>query len=327
MKAVLCRAVGAPDDLVVEDVAPPEIKPGHVRLRVLAVGVNFPDLLLIEGKYQHRPPFPFSPGIECAGEVIELGPDVTGLTIGQRVMAMLGHGGMAEEVVARADMCCPVPDAMGDAEAAGFMVTYGTSYHALVQRAALQPGEVLLVHGASGGVGLTAVEIGKRLGATVIATGGDDKKLESARDYGADHLINYRHEPIRERVKELTGGRGADVIYDPVGGDVFDASMRCINWNGRILVIGFASGRIAEAATNIILLKGCSVVGVAWGAFAKRDPATNGANIKSLLGWYAKGELRPLISTTMRIDQATEALNALAARRVVGKMVLSGWAE
>jgi len=325
MKAVLCRAFGGPDDLVIEDIAAPELKAGHVRLRVAAVAVNFPDLLLIAGKYQVRPPFPFSPGIECAGEVTEVGPGVTDVKCGQRVMAMLGFGGMAEEVMVPAEMTCPVPDAMSEAEAAGFMVTYGTSYHALVQRAALQAGEVLLVHGASGGVGLTAVELGKRLGATVIATGGDDKKLETAREYGADHLINYRREQIRERVKELTDGRGADVIYDPVGGDVFDASMRCINWRGRVLVIGFASGRIAQAATNIILLKGCSVVGVAWGEFARRDPALNRANIDTMFAWYGKGELKPLVSTHMRIDQAAEALKALADRRVVGKLVLSGW--
>ncbi len=322
MKAVLCRAFGPPETLVVESVGPPALEPGTVRIAVAAVGVNFPDLLLIEGKYQVRPPFPFSPGLECAGTVTELGPGVTAPRPGTRVMTFLSHGCMAEEVVAPADCVTPIPDAVPFDTAAAFPVVYGTSYHALVARAALAAGEVLLVTGASGGVGLSAVEIGKRMGATVIAAAGSDEKLALAREHGADHLVNYRSEDMRERVKALTDGRGADVIYDPVGGDVFDTAMRCIAWNGRLLVIGFASGRIAEAKTNIVLLKEISVVGVAWGAFAKRDPAANQAYFATLLRWYEKGAVRPRISRRLPLDDAVVALEGFRDRSVVGKQVL-----
>ncbi len=322
MKAVLCRAFGPPETLAVESVEPPALAPGTVRIAVAAVGVNFPDLLLIEGKYQVRPPFPFSPGLECAGTVTELGPGVEAPAPGTRVMTFLSHGCMAEEVVAPADCVTPIPDAMPFDAAAAFPVVYGTSYHALVSRAALAAGEVLLVTGASGGVGLSAVEIGKRLGATVIAAAGSDEKLALAREHGADHLVNYRSEDLRERVKALTGGRGADVIYDPVGGDVFDTAMRCIAWKGRLLVIGFASGRIAEAKTNIVLLKEISVVGVAWGSFAQRDPAANQAYFAALLRWYEEGALRPPISRRLPLDDAAVALEGFRARSVVGKQVL-----
>ena len=322
MKAVLCRAFGPPESLAIETVEPPALAPGTVRIAVHAVGVNFPDLLLIEGKYQVRPPFPFSPGLECAGVVTACGSGVEEPAPGTRVLAFLSHGCMAEMVVAPAQCAVPIPDAMPFDIAAAFPVVYGTGYHALVARGALAEGEVLLVTGASGGVGLSAVEIGKRLGARVIAAASSDEKLERARAHGADHLVNYRTEDLRERVKALTGGRGADVIYDPVGGDVFDASMRCIAWNGRLLVIGFASGRIAAAKTNIVLLKEISVVGVAWGAFAKRDPAANRAYLAELLQWYEAGAVRPLVSRRLPLEDAPAALDAFRTRSVVGKQVL-----
>ena len=323
MKAVLCKAFGQPETLAFEDVEAPALEPGSVRIAVHAVGVNFPDLLLIEGKYQVRPPFPFSPGLECAGTVAELGPGVEGPAPGTRVLAYMSYGCMAEEVVVPAECVIPIPDAMPFDVAAAFPVVYGTSYHALVGRAALAEGETLLVQGASGGVGLSAVEIGKRLGAMVIAAASSDEKLELARDHGADHFVNYRTEDLRERVKALTDGRGADVIYDPVGGDIFDTSMRCIAWNGRLLVIGFASGRIAEAKTNIILLKEISVVGVAWGAFAQRDRAANRAYFDDLFRWYEEGALKPRISRRLPLAEAPAALQGFQSRSVVGKQVLT----
>ena len=323
MKAVICRAFGPPETLAVETLDPPALGQGEVRIAVAAVGVNFPDLLLIEGKYQVRPPFPFSPGLECAGTVTEAGPSADGPVPGTRVLAYRPYGCMAEEVVAPASTVIPIPDAMPFDMAAAFPVVYGTSYHALVGRAALTEGETLLVLGASGGVGLSAVEIGKRLGATVIAAASSDQKLALAQEHGADLLVNYRNEDLRERVKALTGGRGADVIYDPVGGDLFDTSMRCIAWNGRLLVIGFASGRIAEARTNIVLLKEMSVVGVAWGAFAFRDPAANRAYFDALFRWYEEGALKPLISRRRPLAEAQAALEAFQTRSVVGKQVLT----
>ena len=323
MKAVLCKAFGPPETLAVETVDAPPLAPSTVRIAVAAVGVNFPDLLLIEGKYQLRPPFPFSPGLECAGVVAECGPGVEEPAPGTRVMTFLSHGCMAEEVVAPVDCVVPIPDAMPFDAAAAFPVVYATSYHALVARGALAEGETLLVTGASGGVGLSAVEIGKRLGAVVIAAASSDEKLALARKHGADHLVNYRTGDLRTEVKALTDGRGADVIYDPVGGDAFDASMRCIAWNGRLLVIGFASGRIGEAKTNIVLLKEISVVGVAWGSFAKRDPAANRAYLARLLRWYEEGALKSLVSRRLPLADAPTALEAFRSRSVVGKQVLT----
>ena len=323
MKAVICGAFGPPETLAFETMDPPALGPGEVRIAVAAVGVNFPDLLLIEGKYQIRPSFPFSPGLECAGTVTELGPGADGPAPGTRVLAYRPHGCMAEEIAAPAECVIPIPDSMPFDVAAAFPVVYGTSYHALVSRAALCEGETLLVTGASGGVGLSAVEIGKRLGATVIAAASSDEKLALAEAHGADHLVNYRTEDMREQIKVLTEGRGADVIYDPVGGDIFDASMRCIAWNGRLLVIGFASGRIAEARTNIVLLKEMSVVGVAWGAFAFRNSDANRAYFAELLRWYEAGALNPRISRRLPLAEAPAALAAFQTRSVVGKQVLT----
>ena len=275
MKAVLCKAFGPAETLVLEEIASPEAKKNEVLLEVHAAGVNFPDTLIIEGKYQFKPPFPFSPGGEAAGVVTAVGEKVSHLKVGDRVMALTGWGSFAEEVAVPGYNVMPIPASMDFASAAAFGMTYGTSMHALKQRANLQPGETLLVLGASGGVGLAAVEIGKAMGAKVIAAASSAEKLEVAKAAGADELINYSENSLKDEVKRLTGGQGADVIYDPVGGDLFDAAIRSIAWNGRLLVVGFASGRIPELPVNLTLLKGAAVVGVFWGAFAQRQPFGN----------------------------------------------------
>jgi len=323
MKAVLCKAWGDPGSLDFGEVPAPALKPGHIRIAVHGAGINFADTLMIAGKYQEKPDFPFSPGLEVAGVVSEAAPEVTHLKAGDRVMAYTGHGGFAEEAVVPAVQAFVVPKTMDLVTAAGFPVAYGTSHVALAYRANLRPGETLLVNGASSGVGLTAVEIGKAIGATVIATAGSPEKLEVARKAGADHGIDYSREDIRERVKAITEGRGADVIYDPVGGDVFDASLRSIAWDGRLVVIGFASGRIAQAPTNYILIKNCAVIGVLWGASVRRDPALARKSYDELFRWYEEGKLRPLVSRTIPLAEAGEALSLMMARKITGKVVLT----
>ncbi|BAU77157.1 NADPH:quinone oxidoreductase family protein [Metapseudomonas furukawaii] len=322
MKAVLCKAFGPADTLVLEEVASPEPKKNEVLIEVHAAAVNFPDTLIIEGKYQFKPPFPFSPGGEAAGVVAAVGEKVSHLKPGDRVMALTGWGSFAEQVAAPAYNVMPIPKGIDFNSAAAFGMTYGTSMHALKQRANLKAGETLLVLGASGGVGLAAVEIGKAMGARVIAAASSAEKLEVARAAGADELINYSSEDLKERVKALTGGQGADVIYDPVGGDLFDAAVRAINWNGRLLVVGFASGRIPELPVNLALLKGASVVGVFWGSFAQRQPQDNLANFQQLFAWYAEGKLKPLVSRTFPLERAADAINCLASRQAVGKVVV-----
>ncbi|VXC77359.1 NADPH:quinone oxidoreductase [Pseudomonas sp. 9AZ] len=323
MKAVLCKAFGPAETLVLEEIASPEAKKNEVLLQVHAAGVNFPDTLIIEGKYQFKPPFPFSPGGEAAGVVTAVGEKVSHLTVGDRVMALTGWGSFAEEVAVPGYNVMPIPPSMDFASAAAFGMTYGTSMHALKQRANLQPGETLLVLGASGGVGLAAVEIGKAMGAKVIAAASSAEKLEVAKAAGADELINYSESNLKDEVKRLTGGQGADVIYDPVGGDLFDAAIRSIAWNGRLLVVGFASGRIPELPVNLTLLKGAAVVGVFWGSFAQRQPQDNAANFQQLFAWHAEGKLKPLVSQTFPLEQAAEAINTLGQRKAVGKVVVS----
>lgn len=323
MKAVLCKAFGPAETLVLEEIASPEAKKNEVLLDVHAAGVNFPDTLIIEGKYQFKPPFPFSPGGEAAGVVTAVGEKVSHLKVGDRVMALTGWGSFAEEVAVPGYNVIPIPASMDFASAAAFGMTYGTSMHALKQRANLQPGETLLVLGASGGVGLAAVEIGKAMGAKVIAAASSAEKLEVAKAAGADELINYSTSSLKDEVKRLTGGQGADVIYDPVGGDLFDAAIRSIAWNGRLLVVGFASGRIPELPVNLTLLKGAAVVGVFWGAFAQRQPQDNAANFQQLFAWHAEGKLKPLVSQTFPLAQAGEAINTLGQRKAVGKVVVS----
>lgn len=322
MKAVLCKAFGPADTLVVEDVSSPEIKKNEVLLDVHAAGINFPDTLIIEGKYQFKPPFPFSPGGEAAGVISAVGESVSHLNVGDRVMALTGWGSCAEQIAVPAYNILPMPDAMDFTTAAAFSMTYGTAMHALKQRGALQAGETLLVLGASGGVGLAAIEIGKAMGARVIAAASSAEKLEVARQAGADELINYQDEDIRERLKTLTKGQGVDVVIDPVGGDLFETVFRSIAWNGRMLVIGFASGTIPSLPANLPLLKGAAVIGVFWGSFAQRQPQDNVANFQQLFAWFAEGKLKPLVSQTFALEDTAQAINTLAARKAVGKLVI-----
>jgi NADPH:quinone reductase len=323
MKAVLCREWGGPGSLRFEDVAARKLRPNEVRIRVRACGVNFADTLMVAGKYQIKPEFPFTPGLEAAGEVVEIGAEVNHLTIGQRVFAVTRFGGAyAEEIAINADAVVPIPDTMDFITAASFPVAYGTSHFALTHRGSLKPGETLLVLGAAGGVGLTAVEIGKQLGARVIAAAGSIEKLAVAREHGADALIDYRNESIRDRVRELTGGLGADVVYDPVGGDAFDQALRAVNWEARMLVIGFAAGRTQSVPANLILVKNISVIGVVWGAQAARDPVLVSRNLAELLRWWEAGRLKPLVARTFPLAEAGRAMEALLSRRYAGRIVL-----
>ncbi|NQD92357.1 NADPH:quinone oxidoreductase family protein [Pseudomonas sp. CrR25] len=322
MKAVLCKAFGPAETLVLEEVASPVAKANEILLDVHAAGVNFPDTLIIEGKYQFKPPFPFSPGGEAAGVVRAVGDKVGHLKVGDRVMALTGWGSFAEQVAVPGYNAMPIPASMDFTSAAAFGMTYGTSMHALKQRANLQAGETLLVLGASGGVGLAAVEIGKAMGARVIAAASSAEKLDVAKAAGADELIDYSVSNLKDEVKRLTGGQGADVIYDPVGGDLFDAAIRSIAWNGRLLVVGFASGRIPELPVNLALLKGAAVVGVFWGAFAQRQPQDNAANFQQLFAWHAAGKLKPLVSQTFPLHQTGAAIDTLGQRRALGKVVV-----
>lgn len=322
MKAVLCKAFGPAESLVLEDISSPEPKKNEILLDVYAAGVNFPDTLIIDGKYQFKPPFPFSPGGEAVGVVAAVGEKVQHVKPGDRVMALTGWGSFAEQVAVPGYNVMPIPAGMDFETAAAFGMTYGTSMHALKQRANLQPGETLLVLGASGGVGLAAVEIGKAMGARVIAAASSAEKLEVAKRAGADELIDYSASSLKEEVKKLTGGQGADVIYDPVGGDLFDEAIRSIAWNGRLLVVGFASGRIPELPVNLALLKGAAVVGVFWGSFAQRQPQDNLANFQQLFAWHAEGKLKPLVSQTFPLERAADAINALGQRKAVGKVVV-----
>ncbi|MBM3491446.1 MAG: NADPH:quinone oxidoreductase family protein [Alphaproteobacteria bacterium] len=322
MRAVLCKAYGPPDSLVLADVAPPRPAANEVLIDVHAAGVNFPDVLIVAGKYQYKPAFPFSPGAEVAGRVLAVGDKVTLFKPGERVIGLCGHGGFAEQVTVPEHKVLAMPDGMDFAVGSAIALTYGTTAHAFLQRARLRPGEWLLVHGASGGVGLSAVEMGKTLGARVIGTGGDDGKLAIALEHGADHVINYNQGPFREQVKALTGGNGADVIYDAVGGEAFDQSLRCINWDGRLLVIGFASGRIPQAPANLMLLKSCSVVGVFWGAWSEREPAANRENFRLVFEWWRQGKLRPRVSQVFELADTAKAIQALVDRKVVGKAIV-----
>ncbi|WP_028942376.1 NADPH:quinone oxidoreductase family protein [Pseudomonas vranovensis] len=323
MKAVLCKTLGPAQNLVLEEVASPVPKKNEILLDVHAAGVNFPDTLIIEGKYQFQPPLPFSPGGEAAGVVSAVGEKVSDLKVGDRVMALTGWGSFAEQVAVPAYNVLPIPPQMNFTQAAAFGMTYGTSMHALQQRGQLQAGETLLVLGASGGVGLAAVEIGKAMGARVIAAASSAEKLAVAKAAGADELINYSEHSLKDEIKRLTGGNGADVIYDPVGGDLFDQAVRGIAWSGRLLVVGFASGRIPELPVNLVLLKGAAVIGVFWGAFAQRQPADNAANFKQLFAWFAEGKLKPLVSHTFPLAEAGAAIDTLGQRRAVGKLVVT----
>ena len=327
MKAVLCKAHGAPEDLVLEEVAEPVPGGGEVLVEVRATALNFPDVLMIAGKYQSQPPFPFSPGGEVAGTVLEAGPGVTEFGPGDRVFGGVSYGGFAERVAVASRNLQPMPESMSFAEASGISTTYGTSYYALKQRAALQPGETLLVLGAAGGVGIAAVQLGKAMGARVIAAASSERKLAVAKDSGADELIDYSDGQLKDKVKALTGGRGADVIYDPVGGALFDQCLRSINWYGRILVIGFAAGDIPKAPINLILLKSCQVVGVFYGAWSARDRTGNAANFRDILAFHAAGGIKPVVGRVHPLENYAQALNDLAQRRAIGKIVVTPGAD
>lgn len=322
MKAVLCKTLGPARDLVLADVASPQPKINEVLLDVHAAGVNFPDTLIIEGKYQFQPPLPFSPGGEAAGVVAAVGAKAGAFEVGQRIMALTGWGAFAEQVAVPYYNVLPIPDSMDFTTAAALGMTYGTSLHALRQRANLQPGETLLVLGASGGVGLAAVEIGKAMGAKVIAAASSADKLAVAKAAGADELIDYSTSSLKDEIKRLTGGQGVDVIYDPVGGELFDQAVRGLAWNGRLLVVGFASGVIPQLPVNLALLKGAAVVGVFWGAFAQRQPQDNAANFRQLFAWHAEGKIKPLVSKTYPLAEAGSAIEQLAQRKAVGKLVV-----
>ncbi len=310
---------GRPLELV--DVDEPETGPGEVLIDVHRAGVNFPDLLLIQGRYQMRPEPPFGPGFEVAGVVAAVGDGVSQVAVGDRVMAFVQLGGYAERVVAPETAVFRLPDAVSFDQAAVIPIAYGTGYHALVDRASLAEGETLLVLGASGGVGLVAVELGKHLGATVIGAVGSEWKAEAVRDKGVDEVVGY--DDLRDRVKHLTGGRGADVLYDPVGGDAFDQALRSMAWQGRMLVIGFASGRIPDIPANRLLLNETTAIGVFWGRFAQQDPAANRRNLDVVLGLVARGDLAPVIGDVLALEDAGRAMERLGDRTVVGKLVLA----
>jgi len=322
VKAILCKAYGPPESLVLEDVASPIAGPGEVVVSVKAASVNFPDVLIIQNKYQVKPPLPFSPGSELAGVVKAVGNDVTAFTPGDAVMAISGYGAFAEEVKVDAARLLPIPPGMDFASAAAFGLTYATSEHALCDRSPLKAGETLLVLGAAGGVGIAAIEIGKVLGARVIACASTNEKLAVCRQHGADDTINYATEDLRERIKALTGGKGADVVYDPVGGAYTELALRSIAWRGRLLVVGFAAGDIPKIPLNLTLLKGCSIVGVYWGEFTRREPQRFAEAMQRLGRWFAEGKLKPHVSATFPLENAADALTLMAERKVLGKVVL-----
>ncbi len=323
MRAVICKQYGPPEGLVVEEVPTPVAERGQVRVAVRAAGVNFPDTLIIQGKYQFKPPAPFTPGGEIAGVVDQVGEGVTAVEVGDRVVALAPFGGFAEQVVSSEAQLVRLPDGLDFARAASALTTYGTTQYALVDRARLQRGETLLVLGASGGVGLAAVELGKLLGAKVIAAASSAEKLAVCARYGADGLIDYSKEDLKERVKQLTDGAGADVVYDPVGGAYTEAALRATAWNGRLLVVGFASGDIPKIPANLTLLKGCSIMGVFWGSWLAREPVAAQALHGELLRWIAEGKLKPHVHATHPLEEAGAALRALLDRKVVGKVVLT----
>src|SRR3954468_18817306 len=323
MKAVLCKQYGPPESLTFEELPSPRAGPGEAVVAVKAASVNFPDVLIIQNKYQFKPPLPFSPGSELAGVVKEVGAGVAGFKPGDKVMAFTTYGAFAEEVKTEAARLVPLPQGMDFVTGAAFLLTYGTSDHALRDRGALRAGETLLVLGAAGGVGLAAIDIGKAMGARVIACASSEEKLAVCRSHGADGGINYATEDLRERIKALTEGRGVDVVYDAVGGPYSEPAFRSLAWRGRLLVVGFAAGDIPKLPLNLTLLKGASVVGVFWGDFARREPQRFRASVEQLGRWYGEGKLRPHVSQTLPLAKAAEAIMLLASRKAKGKIVLT----
>lgn len=329
MKAIRCKVHGLPETLVLEEAPLPKLESAEVIVKVMACGVNFPDVLIIQNKYQFKPELPFSPGGEVSGEIIAVGEKVKHLKIGDRVVALCGWGGFAEQVVVNAKRVFPIPGGMDFVNAACTLYTYGTSYHALKDRAQLKAGETLLVLGAAGGVGLAAVELAKVMGATVIAAASSAEKLAVCKEKGADHLINYTQEDLRARIKEITQEKGVDVVYDPVGGTWADAALRSMAWKGRYLVVGFTTGEIPQFPANLPLLKGCSIVGVFWGNFAEREPQKSLQNFGELLAWIKSGKIKQHIHKIYSLEEAPAALQDLMERKVRGKAVIKvgNWKE
>jgi NADPH2:quinone reductase len=320
-KAVVCRELGPPERLRLETFAPAPLTQGQVRVAVHAAGVNFPDILMAAGQYQLKPELPFTPGVEAAGEVSEVADDVCGVAAGDRVIVKMRYGAYADELVVAPSLLTPMPSTFDYAEGATLLAAHGTAYHALIDRGQIQSGETLLVHGAGGGVGLAAVEVGKLLGATVIAAASSEEKLAVAQARGADHLVRYGREPFRDAVKRITDGRGADVVLDPVGGEIFEDSQRCISWGARILVIGFTGG-IGLARTNLLLIKGASVLGIRAGEAARKNPAAGAARIKALLAWAEAGKIRPNISHRLPLEHYAQAMRLLINRKAIGRVAL-----
>lgn len=323
MRAILCEKLGPPEQLVLRDINTPVPKPGEVRVKVHACGLNFPDTLIIQGKYQFKPPLPFSPGSDTAGVVSAVGEGVTKFKIGDEVLGFTPWGGLSEEIILKKDQIFPKVKEMSFPVAASFMMTYATSYHALKDRANLKAGETLLVLGASGGVGITAIELGKLMGATVIAAASTSKKLELCSSKGADYTINYSTENLKERVKELTGGKGADIVYDPVGGEYSEAALRATAWNGRFLVVGFAAGDIPRIPLNLPLLKGCSIVGVFAGAFMMHEQKKSYKNSLQLFQWFQEGKIQPHLHATYPLEEAASAFREIMDRKAMGKVVVT----
>jgi NADPH2:quinone reductase len=322
MKAVLCKTLDGPDALVVEELPDPQPGPGEVVVRVKAAALNFFDTLITRGKYQYKPPLPFSPGGEMAGVVESVGAGVAGLKPGQRVCAYMESGAVREKIVVRAETLVPVPDAVSDEAAAGVTITYGTAVHGLKDRGQVRPGETVAVLGASGGAGLAAVEIAKLMGARVIAAASSTEKLDICKQHGADDVLNYDTTDLKQGLRHLTGGRGVDVIYDCVGDKYAEPALRAIAWGGRFLVIGFAAGQIPKIPINLTLLKSCAIVGVFWGEAAKRDSAAHRENMTQVLGWVSEGRLKPHVHATYPMERTAEGIKSLETRRVVGKVIV-----
>jgi NADPH2:quinone reductase len=324
MKAVVCKEHGMPEKLeLVEDWAEPEIGDHDVLIKVKAAGLNFPDVLIIQGKYQFQPELPFIPGNECSGEIEAVGSAVTRYKPGDKVISAAGTGAFCEKIAANENMVFPMPEGLSFEQAAGVSITYFTSYYALKQRANIQPGETLLVLGAAGGVGTTAIELGKLMGAKVIAAASTDEKLELCKQLGADEVINYSTTSVKDAVKELTGGKGVDVVYDPVGGDYAEPAIRSMAWNGRYLVIGFASGPIPKIPLNLTLLKGCSIVGVFWGRFTGEEPKVHLQNIAELWELFSTGKLNPVVTDVFPLEQYQDAYTCMIERRARGKVIIT----
>ena len=323
MRAIVCRELGLLSALKLEEVAEPCLGPGQIRIGIKAAGINFPDILTVEGSYQHKPPLPFIVGFEIAGEVLEVADDVKNFEIGDRVIASIRPGGFAEQAVVDASAVQFTPKPFDDITAAAFRVTYFTAYHCLFQRGRLKPGEWVLINGATGGVGLAAVEIAKLHGAKIIGTGGDDGKLEIVKQYGANHVINYEKGSFRDQVKEITGGCGVNLVYDPVGGNVFDQSLRCLAWHGRLVVVGFTSGRIPKMSLNYALIKGLSIIGCRAGEAYRNDPEAGDRELQELLALAEAGKLYPFVSYVVPLERAVDGMQLLMDRKVTGKAVVT----